>query len=79
MPPQRARTHLQDVMSDLHTLAGHVQAMADANPDKALAIITSSGMGTHLHGVHAKPDIRAHMGGLVLLHALSAGKGFAYE
>ena len=72
---------LQAVMNDLHTLAGHVQATADANPDKALAIITSAGLGTHPHGVHAKPDIRAHMGpgGIVLLHALAAGKGAAYE
>ena len=72
--------HLQTVMVDVHALAAQVQIAANANPAQAAEIITSTGFGTHPHGVHAKPDIRAHMGpgGLVLLAAIAVHHA-AYE
>jgi hypothetical protein len=72
---------LQKVVGDLHSLAGYVQSVADANPAEAVAIITSAGFGTHPHGVHAAPDISAHMGvgGLVMLRAHAVGRHAAYE
>ena len=72
---------LQTLVTYIHQLAGHVQSIADANPAQAVAIITSAGFGTHPHGVHATPDISAHMGpgGLVLLRAHAVAKRAAYE
>lgn len=72
---------LQALVSDLHQLAAYVQSVADATPAEATAIITSAGFGTQPHGVHAKPDIAAHMGlgGLVMLRAHAVGRHAAYE
>lgn len=72
---------LTKVVSDIHGLGAYVQSVADANEAEAAAIIASAGMGTHPHGVHAKPELAAHMGpgGLVILRALAAGKHAAYE
>jgi hypothetical protein len=72
---------LQQVVTDLHQLGAYVQTVADSNPNQAAAILTSAGFGTHPHGVHATPDLIAHMGpgGLVLLRAHAVGKRAAYE
>jgi hypothetical protein len=72
---------LQQLVTDMHQLAAYVQTVADANPTEAASIIASAGFGTHPHGIHATPDLAAHMapGGLVALRAHAVGKRAAYE
>ncbi|HEY3818046.1 MAG TPA: hypothetical protein VGL81_12790 [Polyangiaceae bacterium] len=74
-----ARTQL---LSDLHTLKGHVQQVADANPDQAETIITSAGMTVRKARASAKVTFSVRQGplsGSVKLSAKAVALRASYE
>jgi hypothetical protein len=64
------------VDSDLHSLVGYVQSVADKTSAQSEAIILSAGMNVKKSGAHSKPDFVAKndkVSGTVLLSAKGSG------